>query len=210
MRNHLKEIISKLSSLHIKPIFWIILVCIAFLICFTHIYNDILAVGKCSYDIWDYIFSGRLLEFYSTRQHSEPVLFYVYKQRGFYPVIAQYILALWQLPVWLIGRISGEYLFNSIGSMVWLKGLLLLCYIFSGYKVYRIVRKIKNDEGIAIYAMWFFLSSSIIFLNTFVASQIEIITVAFMLVGIEALSGFGQGSSAYMDWKSQIAGCFQC
>ncbi len=118
------------------------------------IYNDILVVGKCSYDVWDYIFSGRLLEFYATRQHSEPGVFYVYKQRGFYSVIAQYILALWQLPVWLIGKITGKYLYNSIGSMAWLKSLLLLCYFFSGYKIYRIVNKIKNDESTAISAMW--------------------------------------------------------
>ena len=133
-------------------------------LCFTHIYNDILIVAKSSHNMWDYFFSGRLLEYYNI-QPMIPGKYYIVEQSGLYPIVPQVILSIWEFPVWLIGKICGNSIYNTIGSYCWLKLLLLVFYYLCGQKIYIIVKKICNEnEGFK--ASLYFYSSAIVLLNT--------------------------------------------
>lgn len=167
----------------IPNVWWILLFLMVTFLCCTHIYNDILVTAKASHNFWDYIFSGKIGCYYNT-----PILtpgkYYIVEQSGKYPIVSKMVMLIWMFPVWTIGKIVGCNIYNTAGALIWLKMWLLLSYFISGIKVYDIIQRFRS-KTCAANAAFVFYSCVIVFLNTFIVSQIEIFTCLMMLYGIE-------------------------
>ena len=96
-----------------------------------------------------------------------------------------YILfALWNLPIKILVHFTSlqEY---SIISLLWCKAINIVFLILCCYKIRNIMKKAGRNERNIMMAQILFISSSSILLTTFVMSQYDIITLFFILWGIE-------------------------
>lgn len=184
LKKRISSIMQIVKDSNISIVWWGLLFIIVIFLCYTNIYNDILVTAKASYNMWDYIFSGRIGE-WALRPLIVPGKYYTIEQSGRYPFVAQFTMSIWMFPMWVFGKIIGHSVYNTVASMIWLKTWILLSYILSGIMVYKIVKNFRSSAE-AIRASFIFYSSVMILLSTFIVSQIEIFTCLLVLCGIDA------------------------
>lgn len=161
-----------------------ILVLYITLLSVSHIYNDILITGKQSLKFWDLLFQGHPMMFYMETRIESGNVHYNLPQSSAYPFTIYLIFAIWNFPIWMIEKISGMNIYNTIPGMVWQKCLLLTFFAASSIQFYRLVNYLKKDKTIARNAVWVFATSVLIFTGTLIGSQYEIVTLFFILLGI--------------------------
>lgn len=170
---------------HIPAILWIITaITFVFLLC-SHTYNDILITAKQGYNFWNLLFEGRPFDFYKESIMVSGNEMFPDKQGAAYLFPLYFIFAVWNLPTWLIEKISGCSLYNTIPSMIWMKLMLAVFAVFSTIIVYRIVSRIPSKKEYAYLAAFLFASSAILLYSTALIGQYDIITTTFILIGID-------------------------
>ncbi len=144
--------------------------CICFLV-FQH--GDIRHTGGCSFAY----LQGHILDFYEWNVEQ------AYMFASYMP--STYILfAIWNIPIKLLGILTGPQLEVSYGLMMWYKLLPTLFYLGSAVIMYKIAKELEMGEGKAKLCMYAFLTAPIGFYSQFLFGQYDSFTVFFMLLGI--------------------------
>lgn len=172
------------SCIRIPMVLWIIVGLTFLLLIIMHTYNDILITAKQGYHFWDLLFEGRPLEFYKDASMTTGNEFFPDEQGAAYLFPVYLIFAIWNFPTWLISSVSGTDYFNSIPSMIWMKLMLVPFIIISAQYIYKIIHNTKGKKQYAIVGAFFFVSSILVLYPTALIGQYDIITVAFIMMGI--------------------------
>lgn len=96
-----------------------------------------------------------------------------------------YILfAIWNLPTIILGYFIPVTYTKNIVCILWAKLMLIVFIALSAFIIYKIVRYIGLERQRGIFSAFLFSSSTLLIMFTNVISQMEIVSVFFMLLGI--------------------------
>ena len=181
-----KNRLGKKNELISIPLFlWIVLAVCSLVIMCLHTYNDILITAKQGYTFWDLLFEGRPLDFYKEASMATGNAFFPEVQGAAYSFPLYFIFAVWNFPTWLLEKIFGVSLFNSIPSMIWMKLMLVPFIVISAVFLYKIVKRTESIKEYAMIAAFLFASSTVLIYSTALIGQYDIITVSFIVIGLE-------------------------
>lgn len=173
-------------SYRIHPAVWIVTFIAVACIFFMHIYSDILITAKQGMNFWNCLFAGKPLSFYKEAVFELEKPYDGYLYHAAYPFTVYLLFAVWELPVWVLGKIAQTDLFNTALNFLWLKVLLLAFVVLCMQQFYKVVSHIERIKDKAHVAVYLFLSSAFLLTATGIASQYDIITLFFILCGIDA------------------------
>lgn len=177
--------VSKNEYLQIPASLWCAVLLTYCLLIPLHTYNDILITAKHGYSFWTLLFEGRPLDFYfETAEMTTGNAFYPYPQNAAYLFPIYFIFAIWNFPTWLLERITGQSLFNTIPSMIWMKLMLVPFIAASAVQIFKIVNKSERCRKHAYLAVFLFCSSILTVYPTAIIGQYDILGIPFLLIGI--------------------------
>lgn len=165
-----------------------ILISAVFLLFFYgYFYSDILITTSHGINFWDVIFSGRIFDFHalccSDVENAAYTITTIYAGYDF-PI---YILfGVWNFPLWVIRKLTGINIWESVLAMMWAKSIILVFIALTVKVLWRLCDTMEIPERKQLVAL-LFLTSPIIAGSAVVNSQYDVITAYFML---EALNCF--------------------
>ncbi len=150
-----------------------------------HTYCDILITAKQGYSLWDLLLEGKAWYFYidSATGSGNPYYTVTYEAAYLFPVYL--IFAVWNFPTWLLGKMTGASLFNTVPSMIWMKLMLVPFIVVSARQINHIVKK-TGYRQYAQLAAFLFVSSILTVYPIAVIGQYDILGLPFILWGISA------------------------
>lgn len=143
---------------------------ICFLV-FQH--GDIRHTAGCSYAY----LQGHILDFYEWNAQ-------VSGMHASYMPSTYILFAIWNIPIKLLGIVTGPRLQASYGLLMWYKLLPTMFYMASAFLMYKIALELGMEEGKSKLCMYAFLTTPIGFFSQFIFGQYDSFTVFFMLLGI--------------------------
>jgi len=152
---------------------WIISLLILAFLFVTFISGDIILTGNRSF-----LYLQGAKDFYKASYE---------QSQGFY---ANYLpstflaFAIWNLPLYLVGRVPAAILELSFLNLMWYKLLPVILYFVTAHFIYKIGRLLNFGEEKARICKMAFLLSPIAVYSQFIFSQYDIFTVFFMVVGL--------------------------
>ena len=169
----------------IPTVFWILTGLIIAVIFFMHSYGDILITAKQGKIFWNCLFSGKPMSFYKEAVFELDYPYNNYVYHAAYPFTTYFLFAIWELPVWIIESITKSDLFNTIPNKIWLKVFLILFVIICMQRLYKLVSHIDEIKDKAHLAAYLFMASSLLLISTGIASQYDVISLYFILLGLD-------------------------
>lgn len=159
---------------------WLVLMFILGFCFFTMFYTDIIVTYEEGLHLLDCVVSGNLLDFYNYSYHNS-----TFGLAPGYDLIFYIIFAVWGLPVWIFYKLfyGGEYDIFAVPVELWFKALLIVFLIIGIYFIKKIGESIGLEPGYAKWMIFAYLSSMLMVLPVFEVSQVDIISIAFILGG---------------------------
>ncbi|MCI2047542.1 MAG: hypothetical protein LKJ90_07475 [Faecalibacterium sp.] len=166
---------------------WIAACGVILLLSVSHTYNDLLITVKQSIHFWDLLGQGRPLDFYQDSIMYTGNIWYNWQPQGAgYPFLVYLVFAVWNFPLWLVEQRIGDGLLNSLPCLFWTKLLLMLAIALSARAMYRIVSRFEETEARRQQVVFAYLTGILLLSGTCIASQYDIITSLFILMGLDA------------------------
>lgn len=166
---------------------WIILAVICLLFLPSFFYNDIIATTRHSLNLWHCIADGNsIFDFYvyNTHPKNQYTYDYIANQTAAYPFIIYLILAIWDLPLFFIERFTTYNIFSNPLIVIYTKAVLVLVLIASVYIFKLICYELKWSKEKTLWAMFIYLSSSLVMTSLVIEGQYDIFSIFFTLLGI--------------------------
>lgn len=147
-------------------------------------YGDIQSNVRHSMNIWKALFEGRFFEFYSYNLVSLEIG--ETPHGGGYEVLLYLIMAIWNLPLYVIERLIGTDILAFFPARVYAKLMLVLFAVFAGKLTKRIALLCGLREEKADECCYLFLGNAVVFSSVSVTGQIDIIGLVFILLAFTA------------------------
>ncbi len=122
---------------------------------------------------------GRIMEFYELSVERSVTDF-----AANYNFLIYIFFALWQAPALLAANHLGKNYLTCPWTMMWSKLLVLLFCAAAACLVYRIVVLCTRDRQRGALSVFLYYSSMMVFFPVFICSQIDVISMTFMLGGL--------------------------
>lgn len=135
--------------------------------------TDIMVTGNRSFLMYEHF-----LDFY------EASFFFAGDYGANYLPSTFWLFAIWNLPLYLLGKIPGGVLNSAFMNTMWYKLLPLLFYIASAFLMEKIAIEIGMGKKKAKLCKFAFVVCPIAVFSQFIFSQYDVITVFFMLLGL--------------------------
>jgi hypothetical protein len=151
----------------------------------SHTYNDILITTRQGINLWNALFSGHILNFYSYNLHMiSGNAAYTAPQNAAYDFSVYVVFAIWNFPLWVLEKFFKIDVMNSIPCLMWSKAMLMFFLGLSSKIMKRICLELKMNEPLTNWCVFIYLSSTFVISSLFVISQYDIIGLFFMLIGL--------------------------
>ena len=160
-------------------VLWIVTIFSILFIMSLYMYNDILVTGWHGKELIDITLRGRFFNFYFDAVFRDG-------QTAIYPMPFYIIFAIWELPIWILEKITKADIYFSLPGMLYTKGILVLALYLCTTKIYEFFLLINYSEEKANNLSLIFLSSLTVFTSTCIANQYDIITVFVIICGLHA------------------------
>jgi hypothetical protein len=154
---------------------WVLFAVLAVACFFLFAQQDLEITADNSY----LLLEGHILDFYSaaTAWWGEPSANYLPS--------TYFVFALWNLPIFLLGKAPVVLFSSSVIKMAWYKALPVIVYLISGLLVRKICRAdLGFTDNKAKLAMYLFYTAPLAFFSQLIFSQYDIFTVVLMLLGL--------------------------
>ena len=145
-------------------------------------YGDISITQEHTFNFLDSIFSGKLRDFYQIAIENSQ-----FGQPAVYDILIYAIFAIWNLPLYIVSKITGYQFIQSGYSIIWLKLFLILFVLLTLYEIYHIALDLKFTKGTAKWICFVTITSGMFVVPVFIQLQYDIISVFFTLCGVRAL-----------------------
>lgn len=162
------------SLQEISRLDWIIMLLVMVFLFVTFVEGDIIVTGNRSF----LYYKGFFDDFYKASYE---------QSQGFY---ANYLpstflaFAVWNLPLYLLGRVPAEILQNSFINLMWYKLLPVILYFVTAHLIYKVAMEIGFEEKKAKLCKFAFLICPIGIYSQFIFSQYDIFMVFFVVLGL--------------------------
>lgn len=151
---------------------WLIWVVLAFFCFITFQHGDMLHTGGASIAY----LQGHILDFYDYNTQMMGGLAYMPTTYAFF--------AIWNIPIYLLGWITGPTMIASLKVHLWYKLGTTIVYMLTAYYMAKICRLRGMDRRTSVWVAFLFVSNPIAMYSQFMFGQYDIITVFFMVLGI--------------------------
>lgn len=163
----------------------LLLALLAIYLCYTYCYRDILWTMEHGLEFWNALFDGQIMDFYQRCIDKCTV-------PAVYNMSLYIVFAVWNLPCWIIGRITHTNPMSSGLALYYCKTMVLVAYFYSLKIMKRIFTATdkENDKPLSPDTkMYFYATSLFMLIYALFVGQYDIISLLFILLGIEALLG---------------------
>lgn len=148
---------------------------------YAFMYSDILITTSFGINFWDTLFGGELFKFYEVSRTDINNAAYQISNSPDYDFLIYIIFAIWNLPLWVIRKITHINIWESALAMIWAKSLVLLFTILTIKAIADICKTLKLSNNNIKHTILIFVTSPILYMSVFVNSQYDIIYLYFML-----------------------------
>ncbi len=153
---------------------WIVMLAVMALMFVMFVEGDIIVTGNRSF----LYYKGFFEDFYKASYEQSNGFYANYLPSTFL------VFALWNLPLYIIGRIPSEILSDAFLNLMWYKLLPVIIYFVTGHLVKKIANEIGFDERKARLCQFAFLACPIAVYSQFIFSQYDIFMIFFMMLGL--------------------------
>lgn len=175
------------------PVDWALVVVILAVAYVTFLYGDVRATFEHSFNFLDAVLSGHPRSFYTLSiEHTST------GHPAVYDIPLYAIFAVWNLPTYVIHRITGFDYLTSTPAELWLKTMMVLAALWAARLVAQIARQLGADRGKSCWAAFCFLTSMAVFMPVFVVVQYDIVLVVVMLLALRAY--LADDLKAFIGW----------
>lgn len=147
----------------------------------TFLYGDVRVTFEHSMNFLDAVFSGNLRGFYSIALDNAS-----FGHPAVYDFPIYLVFGIWNLPTYVIHKITGFDYLHSLPAELWLKAMMVVFALIAAWLLIRIARTLGMTLQRSKWVAFYFLSSMSVVLPVFVIVQYDIVSVVFMLAGIHA------------------------
>ena len=145
------------------------------------LYGDVRATFEHSFNFLDAVLQGRIGDFYRIAiEHTST------GHPAVYDIPLYLLFGLWNLPTYIIYRITGFQYLLSTPAQLWLKTMMVLAALLAAKVLVDIARDLGVGRQRSKWVAFFFLSSMTLFVPVFVIVQYDIIMIVFILLGLRA------------------------
>ena len=145
------------------------------------LYGDVRATFEHSFNFLDSVLQGRIGDFYRIAiEHTST------GHPAVYDIPLYLLFGLWNLPTYIIYRITGFQYLLSTPAQLWLKTMMVLAALLAAKVLVDIARDLGVSRQRSKWVAFFFLSSMTLFVPVFVIVQYDIIMIVFILLGLRA------------------------
>lgn len=160
---------------------WAPLVALFALTYVVFLYKDVQITLEHSFNFLDAVFSWRLRDFYTISiQHTST------GHPAVYDVPLYAVFAVWNLPTYVIYKITGFGYLNSTPAELWLKTMIVVTALASAKVLADFARDLGVERPRTRWVAFFFLSSMSVFMPVFIVVQYDILLVLVMLLAMRA------------------------
>ena len=145
------------------------------------LYGDVRATFEHSFNFLDSVLQGRIGDFYRIAiEHTST------GHPAVYDIPLYLLFGLWNLPTYIIYRITGFHYLLSTPAQLWLKTMMVLAALLAAKVLVDIARDLGVSRQRSKWVAFYFLSSMTLFVPVFVIVQYDIIMIVFILLGLRA------------------------
>ena len=145
------------------------------------LYGDVRATFEHSFNFLDSVLQGRIGDFYRIAiEHTST------GHPAVYDIPLYLLFGLWNLPTYVLYRITGFQYLLSTPAQLWLKTMMVLAALVAAKVLVDIARDLGVGRQRSKWVAFFFLSSMTLFVPVFVIVQYDIIMIVFILLGLRA------------------------
>ena len=145
------------------------------------LYGDVRATFEHSFNFLDSVRQGRVGDFYQIAiEHTST------GHPAVYDIPLYLLFGLWNLPTYIIYRITCFQYLLSTPAQLWLKTMMVLAAILAAKVLVDIARDLGVSRQRSKWVAFYFLSSMTLFVPVFVIVQYDIIMIVFILLGLRA------------------------
>ena len=145
------------------------------------LYGDVRATFEHSFNFLDAVLQGRIGDFYRIAiEHTST------GHPAVYDIPLYLLFGLWNLPTYVLYRITGFQYLLSTPAQLWLKTMMVLAALVAAKVLVDIARDLGVGRQRSKWVAFFFLSSMTLFVPVFVIVQYDIIMIVFILLGLRA------------------------
>ena len=145
------------------------------------LYGDVRATFEHSFNFLDSVLQGRIGDFYRIAiEHTST------GHPAVYDIPLYLLFGLWNLPTYILYRITGFQYLLSTPAQLWLKTMMVLAALLAAKVLVDIARDLGVGRQRSKWVAFFFLSSMTLFVPVFVIVQYDIIMIVFILLGLRA------------------------
>lgn len=187
MTKKIKQIFEKNEWLSSKTNRWLFItyMAVTLLLFYSYIYVDILEVTRLSFHYLDNLFSGMGRHFY-TEQIMLNSFSYVKYVEPTYEFPIYIIFAIWNLPLYLLEKFAGIDVLNNFICLMWVKTMIVLFIAIFIHSLVKLCKTLDLAENDIIFTILLFFTSNFFVSSIVEISEYDIISLCFVLYGIEA------------------------
>ncbi len=184
---------SKTKAFNIIMAVYLLLMAVLFA---SYYYADFREVSCVGINFWDILFRGQLFYFYDQD--------FIYDGIQFFPnynILMYIIFAIWNIPTWIVTKISNVDVYNSAICLLWMKSITLAwtaAFIYAFSKLIReCISKSSKEEGASESGyrdilsgdpvrsgIALFMSSAFYMSAVVICGQYDVISMTFVMLGI--------------------------
>ena len=174
----LSQKIDNYNNTPIKRADWVLLGIMGVFIYLTIFYADLIIIHDHSLTFLDSLFHGDIANFYGNTMDKPS-----YGFGAVYYWIPYLIQGIWSLPIYLLNKLTG-FAPDGVKAYLWIKLGICLVLLLATWLIGRILSDFEIGKEKNRFAQFMFLSSVLVMLPVVAISQIDIIALALMLLGI--------------------------
>lgn len=164
-----------------RGIDWAILIALLVVSFVTFLYGDVRVTFEHSINFLDAVFSGNLRGFYAIALENAS-----FGHPAVYDFPIYLVFGIWNLPTYVIYKITGFDYLNSLPAELWLKAMMVVFVLIAAWLLIRIAQTLGMELKRAKWVAFYFLSSMSVVIPVFVIVQYDIVCVVLMLAGMHA------------------------
>lgn len=166
---------------------WLLLAGCLSVLMVSYTYVDNVVISLHGMNVWSALADGQLLHFYEYNDGVAP------PGDEFHPVPVVYgfgafiLIALWNLPLWLLQELAHVNVFTSVVALTWMKSINLPFVLGTAWLVQRISRRLAPTSRFVPWSGFVFLTSGFLLGAVFVMGQFDVIHTFFAVLGLHYL-----------------------
>ncbi|MDR1001993.1 MAG: hypothetical protein LBL82_01805 [Oscillospiraceae bacterium] len=197
------EIINSVTGLDdSRKSHFVVIAAISLFFFVAYYYIDLSSLTVWSTNVWEVLFGGRFLDYYAyTAENHSGVM----HQRNGAEFICLLPWSVWNLPIWIISKLTGVNIAHSYPMLLWSKLFLVAVLAATLRLVRKIAFHITGGKNSSLWAVFIMLGSIFTYESIYYAGQNDIFFVFLGVLGLYYLINKGEEKKFLLLFALSIA-----